>query len=79
MSRRRNMVLLEAPAFSKPEEHFESRGHKCNYCGGNGGFHNWSAPYADEDRWTVCPVCRGSGRMDAEVTIRWRPGEKKDR
>ena len=25
--------------------------------------------------WKICPVCEGSGKMDAEVTIKWKPSK----
>ena len=51
-------------------EHIESLGHTCPYCQGN-GYHwqenGWQERYKQE-----CPICKGSGRIDAVVTIEWR-------
>ena len=56
-------------------ESLESRGYSCPYCQGN-GFH-WQ-----EDEYQVlykkeCPICKGSGRLNAVVTIEWKEGESK--
>ena len=51
----------------------ESRGHSCPYCQGNGFF--WQENVYRERYKQECPVCKGSGRLDAVVTIEWKAGE----
>ncbi|RRD01972.1 hypothetical protein [Prevotella sp. OH937_COT-195] len=51
-------------------ERVESRGHSCPYCQGN-GFHwqedDWQERYKKE-----CPICNGSGMLDAVITVEWK-------
>ena len=57
------------------EERIESRGYTCEYCHGQGGFlGDRSSP--NDSEWKICPVCEGSGKMDAEVTIKWKPNKR---
>lgn len=30
----------------------------------------------NDSEWKICPVCEGSGKMDAEVTIKWKPNKR---
>ena len=76
MSSKRHMIWLDPPAFASTEERFVSRKHECGYCRGRGGF-------TGDDRmgggWRECPVCKGCGRMDAEVSIKWKPSVEPDK
>nr|DAE14020.1 MAG TPA: DnaJ-like protein [Myoviridae sp. ctYzH9] len=54
-------------------EVLESRGHACSYCQGNGYF--WQENVYRERYKQECPICKGSGRLDAVVTIEWKAGE----
>ncbi|MBF1444571.1 MAG: hypothetical protein HXN53_02250 [Prevotella nigrescens] len=54
-------------------ESLESRGHSCPYCQGN-GFH-WQEDEYQELYKKECPICKGSGRLNAVVTIEWKSGE----
>lgn len=47
-----------------------SRGHKCPYCQGNGYF--WQEDDWDERYKKECPICKGSGKLDAVITIEWK-------
>ena len=56
-------------------DRIESRGHCCPYCQGNG--YHWQ-----EDKWQErykheCQICKGSGRLDAVITIEWKSEESK--
>nr|DAY20412.1 MAG TPA: DnaJ-like protein [Caudoviricetes sp.] len=53
-------------------ERFLSRGHVCSYCQGNG--YHWQENCYRERYKQGCPVCKGSGRLDAVVTIEWKAG-----
>lgn len=70
MSCKRQMVWLTPPLYERTEERMESRGHECGYCHGHGGF---AGDPRMGDAWKECPVCKGCGKMDAEVTIKWKP------
>lgn len=54
-------------------DHFESRGHKCPYCQGNG--YHWQEDEWQERYKKECPICKGSGRLDALITVEWRAEE----
>uniref|UniRef100_A0AB33JEV8 Chaperone protein DnaJ n=1 Tax=Prevotella sp. GTC17260 TaxID=3236796 RepID=A0AB33JEV8_9BACT len=66
---------------SRMTDHIESRGHCCPYCQGNGYF--W-----EENRWAECykkerpifykqecPICQGSGKLNAVITVEWKAAE----
>lgn len=36
---------------------------------------SWSGRFLKDSEWKICPVCEGSGKMDAEVTIKWKPSK----
>lgn len=56
-------------------ENFVSTGHKCDYCKGNGWF--WGTEEGSrEDVHVSCPVCGGSGELDAIITVDWKPSSK---
>lgn len=56
-------------------ENFVSTGHKCDYCKGNGWF--WGTEEGSrEDVRKSCPVCEGSGELDAIITVDWKPTNK---
>lgn len=49
-----------------------SEGHVCSHCHGNG--YSWQLPDCEKDSVKeTCPVCDGSGKLDAVITIEWRP------
>nr|DAK13862.1 MAG TPA: Inhibitor of TRAP, regulated by-TRAP, AT, TRAP, tryptophan RNA-binding.06A [Caudoviricetes sp.] len=52
----------------------ESQGHICPYCQGNG--YRWQ-----EDNWQErfkqeCPICRGSGKLDAVINVVWKASKE---
>ena len=73
MSKERRMIEI-APGYMTPggrmEEHFLSRSHVCSYCQGNG--YHWQENCYRERYKQGCPVCKGSGRLDAVISIQWR-------
>ncbi len=75
MSSKQKIIILSPPLYESREEVVESRGHECGYCHGTGGF--WGDRLsACADEWRECPVCEGCGKMDAEVTIKWKPNKQ---
>lgn len=73
MSRVKRNVELEHPSYMrKPgKELLVSAGHRCNYCQGNGWF--WGTGDSRESVKVPCPMCGGSGEVDAVITIEWKP------
>lgn len=55
-------------------ENFVSTGHVCGYCRGNGWF--WGEDELGERVKRDCPVCQGSGELDAIITVDWKPSSK---
>ena len=56
-------------------ETFVLTGYDCPRCHGSG--EQWDVSPADgQPRIASCPMCGGSGRLDAEVTVQWRPATR---
>jgi DnaJ-class molecular chaperone len=58
--------------FTKRNETFTSGGHTCPYCNGKGqvcGRQTGPGEYGMDS----CPVCGGTGSLQAEINIRWTP------
>lgn len=70
----KTMLELRSPKLKRKEETTTVEGLKCNYCEGNGWF--WGTDELGEDTKVPCPMCQGSGKLNAEITIRWKPWEK---
>ena len=81
MSTRKNIIELETPPYltvGKPDEAalevFCSPGHVCSCCNGNGWI--WGENEIGEPIHKDCPVCGGSGELEAVVTIEWKPSKQ---
>lgn len=76
MSKEKRTIEI-APGLMSPggrmTEVLESRGHACSYCQGNGYF--WQENVYRERYKQECCICKGSGKLDAVVTIEWKAGE----
>lgn len=76
MSKEKRTIEI-APGLMSPggrmTEVLESRGHACSYCQGNGYF--WQENCYRERYKQECCICKGSGKLDAVVTIEWKAGE----
>lgn len=76
MSVKNDIIKVTPPAFvgvGNLKETIISTGHLCRYCHGNGSF------WGEELRERVkkdCPVCNGSGKLDAVITIEWKPSKQ---
>ena len=77
MSKKQQVYMVVPPLFPKnhPYEMETFDGFECSYCHGNG----WYAALGDRNERVKepCPVCQGSGRIKAVVTIKWMADEKK--
>lgn len=51
-------------------EHLVSNDHKCKYCQGNG--YLWQENELQERYKEECPICKGSGKLSADITIEWK-------
>lgn len=74
MSKRQDTLTIEPPTLCTTTERITSKGHECGYCHGAGSF-------VYDERWgddvvKVCPVCKGRGKVDAVIEIRWQPSEE---
>ena len=76
MSKTTRTIELRHPDHYRPgsKETLISRGLLCNYCSGNGFF--WGSDQYGRRTKCECPVCKGSGEVDAFITIEWTPGRK---
>ena len=83
MSKRKEIFEISVPEIVLPftresslirgiesTEKFISKDHECSYCNGNGGF--WGENDRGETIRKVCPLCKGSGKLDAVITIEWK-------
>ena len=79
MSNKKTTIEIEPPRLLIPKnshvagveakETIYSNGHRCSYCNGNGWF--WSTGEDWEDYQKECPVCKGSGMLNAVITVEW--------
>lgn len=76
MSKKQQTYLVTPPLFPKemPLEREEFRDFPCSYCHGNGWF--WKKDEQDGGRVkNPCPLCHGSKRMKAVLTVEWTADE----
>lgn len=76
MSARNDIIKITPPAFvggGDMEETIHSDSHPCGYCQGSGFF--WRERLREFEK-EDCPVCNGSGMLDAVITIEWKPSKK---
>lgn len=71
MSHECSMIIVSAPHLKTSHEELRVRGLKCGYCQGNGHF--WGEDKYGQYIQTPCPICKGSGKVDAEITIDYKP------
>lgn len=76
MSVKNDIIKVTPPVFvgdGNMKETITSNGHLCEYCHGNGFF--WSEILRERVK-TDCPVCKGSGKLNALITIEWKPSKQ---
>lgn len=80
MSKKEEIIKITPPGYINPSggktasEVFCIPGHVCSYCKGNGWF--WTEDERGESVKRNCPVCHGSGELDAVVTVEWKPSKQ---
>ena len=78
MSENNHVIKITPPLLIGPDNRHEtilSPGHMCTFCHGNGSF--CSEMGHDDEEKKVCPVCNGSGILDAAIRVEWSPGISK--
>ena len=77
MSKKNEILIIEPGQYYGciHDERYTSVGHNCSYCHGNGYFIPTQIGH-DEYEDNPCPVCGGTGRLKAEITIHWVPDSK---
>ena len=73
MSSKRDIIEIVPPPFVDKKnltECITSNNHLCSHCHGNGFF--WQNEMNTAEKKT-CPVCNGSGKLHATITIKWKP------
>ena len=71
MSKVKRVLEIQHPKYGHPKELLTSPGHVCSYCHGKGFF---SSLHGEKE--TICPVCGGSGQVDAIITVEWKASKK---
>lgn len=78
MSKFKEIIEIVAPVYINPKpegvqahETYHSDGHVCSCCKGNRWF--WGEDEMGERVKRDCPVCKGSGSLDAVITVEWSP------
>ena len=70
MSKVKRILELHPPDGEASKECLTSPGHVCGYCNGKGYF---TLPKGHQEVETRgCPVCGGTGQVDAKITIEWK-------
>ena len=77
MSKERRIIEITPGKLSpggRMTEVIESKGFKCPYCQGNG--YHWQEDEYQERYKKECPICKGSGKLDAVIEVEWKAREK---
>lgn len=77
----KTMVVHPIKAEANIGEHFKLPGFTCPTCNGAGSFKNCKGYHGsalDEVEEGECKQCQGSGTVDADIVIRWAPGQKNE-
>jgi DnaJ-class molecular chaperone len=71
MSTRKTVIEIEAPSCPVigVKENFLVLGVTCGYCGGRG----WFSRHDTDEETESCPICNGTGMVDAKVDVQWAP------
>jgi len=72
MSEIKENIIIEPGKYLKCAypERFETKVYECERCGGKGYHMPYPTGYKTYDQ-DECETCKGTGRLQAEVTIKW--------
>lgn len=76
MSAQNQIIFIQPMLFigeSNRKERIESKGHLCPDCHGSGW--HWGEDERGERVKEPCRICEGRGKLDAVVTIEWKPAQ----
>lgn len=73
MSELKHIISIEPPAYEQIREQFTLRNYICPKCDGKGGFQETESH--NHDRFIECDYCEGTGKVKAEVMIKWGADE----
>jgi DnaJ-class molecular chaperone len=77
MSSKSQSIEIKPPRNGEMVEGIYSSGHVCPYCKGNGWPWGEYRPGAGVEK-AYCSKCKGSGMLDAMVTIEWKPSAMRE-
>ena len=69
MSTSKHIIEITPPKYQEISERKIFSGYECPVCGGRGGFSEQVGH--DEYKTTTCDYCDGTGRVKAELVIKW--------
>lgn len=70
MSTPKYIIEVTPPKYEQVRETMEFRNYTCPACNGRGGFTEEVGH--DQYQTKTCNYCEGTGKVKAEVTIKWR-------
>ena len=70
MSTQKHIIEVTPPKYEQVHERMEFRNYTCPVCNGRGGFTEEVGH--DQYQTKTCDYCEGTGKVMAEVTIKWR-------
>lgn len=73
MSVQEHVVRICPPEHEVPEERYHFGNYTCPSCNGRGCFTEETG--RDEFKSVACRRCGGTGKVRAEVSVRWLPDE----
>jgi excinuclease UvrABC ATPase subunit len=71
MSKQQGIIKIEPPATGSRAETFVFSGYTCPVCNGRGGWRDDVGH--DDDKYTECDNCDGTGKVMATITCSWSP------
>lgn len=72
MSKQNHVIEITPPEYQKVWEKYEYVNYRCPVCNGQG---NFLPNQIGHDKWETkeCDYCGGTGRVKANVEIKWSP------
>ncbi len=71
MSKQQHIITVSPPAYQQVHEQMAFSNYVCPVCHGKGSFTEQTG--REEWKTTICDYCDGTGKVKAEVDIRWKP------